>query len=93
MRTVPTPGPWKAIEMDRYYYKVDGPVFKGKSVYLNYAADAYLIAAAPEMLAALENIVDAINGRGGGGHGGFVDDDDDEYLDAVKAITKARGEE
>lgn len=56
-----TPGPW-SIEDDGDGYLVEG-IIRVPSTYDEYTADARLIAAAPELLAALVNIVEDLEAR------------------------------
>lgn len=58
-QTEHTPGPWKYAHVTDHAYAVDIPDYEdepgtGQTIYLNDAANARLIAAAPDLLAALE---------------------------------------
>ena len=89
-RTQHTPGPWAIgdVQDDVSPYPVLAagiPVanvpYRGPCEAQDWA-DARLIAAAPDLLAALEQIVDAYENGGEG-----------DFLSAMQAIRKARGEE
>ena len=92
-----TPGPWEVI--DGFYpsvKEIKGPSFTIAAVmwatdltqkdYKNRHADLHLIAAAPDLLKALEGLLDcAIYGFG-------LPDDNEFSLNARAAIAKAKGE-
>jgi len=79
-----TPGPWNRIKGDRNVYSAAGTVCKtpailgGGSAATNWEANARLIAAAPDLLEALECLIKS--------------DHDDVIEMARAAIARARGE-
>ncbi len=89
MHTNHTPGPWKATSRIRVALTHDLPEiqfcaaheYKGPEV-----ANARLIAAAPELLEALQQIREMTEGATGGMHG-------DIFEIAVTALAKAEGRE
>ena len=84
-----TPGPWNRIKGDRNVYSASGTVCKtpaiigGGSAAANWEANARLIAAAPDLLEALESIISDI-----------IPEDQSNLLwaEARAAIARARGE-
>ena len=100
-----TPGPWNRIKGDRNVYSAAGTVCKtpailgGGSAATNWEANARLIAAAPDLLEALENLLDAYSkpdqrmcciGTDCGCMGATIYDQAEHYARA--AIARARGE-
>jgi hypothetical protein len=89
MTTKHTPGPWEVIHGTHCAYKISAGNFTfQQSVRIGthpsvWNANAYLIAAAPDLLEALQAIVDA-DERGELCH--------DQIAQAVAALAKARGE-
>jgi hypothetical protein len=65
MHTKHTPGPWSAIKADTYLELRDGsndPILRIRGGMLPTSANARLIAAAPDLLAALENAANVLAG-------------------------------
>ena len=86
-----TPGPWDAIWWDAdglYVGKEDtsAPVDVVACIESNNEADARLIAAAPDLLEALERLADRF------AFDGVPEDGEEEYEEALAAIRKACGE-
>jgi hypothetical protein len=89
-----TPGPWCAYAPDEDsdgHWEVNDPYGRTATVYGNEegAANARLIAAAPELLAALKLCKQAVKNYID--WGGGEDEDDQAYASAVAAISKAEG--
>ena len=84
-----TPGPWNRIKGDRNVYSASGTVCKtpaiigGGSAAANWEANARLIAAAPDLLEALSEIIN---------DGGKFVMTHETHRKARAAIAKARGE-
>lgn len=93
-----TPGPWQAIHALNGTYIVDGNKFEGESGWYlltrhhpNRVADGALIASAPELLAALERLVN-VTPIDCDYHGLPIDKQLDAALTlAESAIAKAKG--
>lgn len=91
-----TPGPWNRIKGDRNVYSAAGTVCKtpailgGGSAATNWEANARLIAAAPDLLEALEELERSVFA------GSYEDPSHDRIFRALKdaraAIVRARGE-
>lgn len=85
-----TPGPWNRIKGDRNVYSAAGTVCKtpailgGGSAATNWEANARLIAAAPDLLEALEALLDYAESG--------WDHFPDVSVNARAAIARARGE-
>jgi len=84
-----TPGPWNRIKGDRNVYSASGTVCKtpaiigGGSAAANWEANARLIAAAPDLLEALSEIIN---------DGGKFVMTNETHRKSRAAIAKARGE-
>ena len=84
-----TPGPWNRIKGDRNVYSASGTVCKtpaiigGGSAAANWEANARLIAAAPDLLEALSEIIN---------EGGKFVMTNETHRKARAAIARARGE-
>ena len=84
-----TPGPWNRIKGDRNVYSASGTVCKtpaiigGGSAAANWEANASLIAAAPDLLEALSEIIN---------DGGKFVMTNETHRKARAAIARARGE-
>jgi hypothetical protein len=100
MTTKHTPGPWKVVKTDDHIsrpkdFRVDGPTYTANSCCgcsdtgNMVLADARLIAAAPELLDALNNFVEFFAPQ-------YYTNSGAEFqkirADALAAIAKARGE-
>lgn len=92
-----TPGPWNRIKGDRNVYSAAGTVCKtpailgGGSAATNWEANARLIAAAPDLLEALEQLIEFLEPMR------FDRKSDDNHAIALDvaaraAIARARGE-
>lgn len=80
-----TPGPWKVVITPGGDTLIDTPRFRWSLGRLMSKADAHLIAAAPELLEALQRIID---------YGGSLTGEDalEMVIIAKTAIAKAMGE-
>ena len=103
-----TPGPWyiykdyydnKTGKNSQIMYKCGDAQFTSLCRVIQNPGDAHLIAAAPELLAALEYCAEMLDDDGGRAQGVFYsgalapDSDDITALDYIRAvIAKARGE-
>ena len=100
-----TPGPWSAVcrhvsykggewpEDEFLQWEVEGPkaVMYGRGTF--YQSDANLVAAAPELLAALKAFLDMyLSGANSGDWGNWDAEKDPEVIAARAAIAKAEGQ-
>lgn len=89
-----TPGPWEAFHSTSGNFTVAGPVRGGDGPYLDGSdANAFLIAAAPELYEALEGLAAAASIQVGAA-GGALDHVFAVHLRGARAaLAKARGEQ
>jgi len=100
-----TPGPWKAEmhmigDEPQWFIQFDGPIIRDATIasmnspcvaYNNAERDAHLIAAAPELLEALQEIIDRAD-QSNGGNGAQLPIVLHMREIAIAAIKKAKGE-
>jgi hypothetical protein len=93
MNTQHTPGPWSAVQTDRYNTDIQGPKYSVANISIGHdddvpemQANARLMAAAPELLAALQRFASAMKQRSYPELQGVA-------CDAFAAIAKATGQE